>query len=980
MNKNTRWKVDALKEYVSNNNIILMNLTETWLKKKIQDVEIPNFTTFRCDRKSKKKKGGGVAIYLRNGFEARVLLEERVESCEILAIHIEKLNILNIVIYRPPDTHSTEFASVMDKIRKLLSKMASPEPSVIITGDFNFPFIEWKRGDLNACKWRMKIYNNAKEDEKKQFHKLMDIMDSYHLVQTIQEPTRKENTLDLVFTNNTSLFKQIEVTKTNLSDHDIVEIATDITDSKNLVNNSDKMQIDENDLRTLNFHYENVNWERIKEIIELMPWRELFEGKNNKECTEIFIDCIRRICLCLIPKRLTKNKNKIPRIRKKMLNRIKMLKRKKNSTKDKIELRSIENNIIETEKSLAEHRKQEKNTLEEKVIENMKDNPKVFYDHVRRQKDKDTKIGPFQIDEEYIYDTEKICKLLVQQYNSQFSKRCQSTRTNEKEINDTEEGDLSDIDFNEDDIANAINKLKKNSAAGPDGIPAIFLINTRDAIKLPLQLILRKSINEGDIHDMFKLAYVTPIHKGGSKMNPANYRPVSLTSHIMKIFERVIKIHLIKHLESQALIRPNQHGFVSGRSTQTQLLQHYSDVYEALEEGVRFDTVYLDFAKAFDKVDHNILLKKIVDHKIKGKVAMWIKSFLQERKYRVVANGVMSEEQDVLSGVPQGTVLASILFIIMISDIDEELKNSISRLFADDTKVSAKIKTHEDIELLQKDLNKIYEWADSNHMEFNERKFEKMSHGVTDGVVAGIYKTKSGEEIHENKTVKDLGLLTSKDVSFTEHIDDLVQASKIKAGMLLRTFETREVCPMLKMFNSFIRSKLEYCSMIWNPHKKEEIDKIERIQRNFTSKIKGLEQMDYHERLKKLGLYSLERRRERFLIISAWQQLEEIREGVLKLKIGKEGRRRCIRSATIPTTLDSRYRTVIHHSTARQMERLFNALPYRLQNIRGVKTDTFKRHLDRWLRDIPDTPKIDNYGASVSAATNSITNQKKNKW
>ena len=89
---------------------------------------------------------------------------------------------------------------------------------------------------------------------------------------------------------------------------------------------------------------------------------------------------------------------------------------------------------------------------------------------------------------------------------------------------------------------------------------------------------------------------------------------------------------------------------------------------------------------------------------------------------------------------------------------------------------------------------------------------------------------------------------------------------------------------------------------------------------------------------------------------------------------------RCIRSATIPTTLDSRYRTVIHHSTARQMERLFNALPHRLQNIRGVKTDTFKRHLDRWLRDIPDTPKIDNYGASVSAATNSITNQKKNKW
>ena len=102
-----------------------------------------------------------------------------------------------------------------------------------------------------------------------------------------------------------------------------------------------------------------------------------------------------------------------------------------------------------------------------------------------------------------------------------------------------------------------------------------------------------------------------------------------------------------------------------------------------------------------------------------------IKNFLQERKYRVVANGVMSEEQEVISGVPQGTVLASILFIIMISDIDEELRNSISRLFADDTKISAKIRTHEDTKLLQKDLDRIYNWADDNHMEFDEKSLRR---------------------------------------------------------------------------------------------------------------------------------------------------------------------------------------------------------------------------------------------------------------
>ena len=621
--------------------------------------------------------------------------------------------------------------------------------------------------------------------------------------------------------------------------------------------------------------------------------------------------------------------------------------------------------------------------MEERVIENMKENPKVFYDYVRKQKDRDTKIGPFKIGKDYIYDAKEICKMLIEQYNSQFSERSKINTIKDDEINTIEEGDMSDIEFNDDDIARAIDKLKKNSAAGPDGIPAILLINTRNTIKIPLQIILRRSLDEGRIHDIFKEAYVTPLHKGGSKMNPANYRPVSLTSHVMKIFERVVKTHLVGHLKRHGMMKSNQHGFVSGRSTQTQLLQHYSDVHDALIEGVRIDTVYLDFAKAFDKVNHNILIKKVIEHKIKGKVGIWIKNFLLGRKYRVVANGEMSEEYEVISGVPQGTVLASILFIIMISDIDDDLKNSISRLFADDTKVSAKIRTYEDTVLLQQDLDKIYKWADENLMEFNEKKFEQMSHGTSKNVIDVVYRTKSGEKIKENKTIKDLGVLTSENVSFAEHIDDIVQASKIKSGMLLRTFETREAQPMMKMFNSYIRSKLEYCSLIWNPHKKEDIDKIERIQKHFTSKIRGLENLNYHERLKKLGLYSLERRRERFLIINAWQQLEGIKENVLNLVAGneeEEERRRCIKSATIPTTLDEKYRTIIHNSTARQMERLFNAIPYKLQNVKNVKTDTFKKQLDKWLRGVPDTPKIDNYGATVGAATNSITKQKRNKW
>ena len=236
-----------------------------------------------------------------------------------------------------------------------------------------------------------------------------------------------------------------------------------------------------------------------------------------------------------------------------------------------------------------------------------------------------------------------------------------------------------------------------------------FYLKGIDFIGENLTKIMRKNMDQCEIPDILKLAYVTPIHKGGSRMNPENYRPVSLTSHIMKVFERVIKVNLTEHLGKHGLINRGQHGFVEGRSTQTQLLEHFCRVYEALEEGVRMDTVYLDFAKAFDKVDHNILMEKIVKNKIKGKLGKWIREFLKDRKYRVVANGEMSEEQEVKSGVPQGTVLAAILFLIMIGDIDEEIINCVVSCFTDNTRNSKKIRKQDVKKAMQEDLNKIYE-------------------------------------------------------------------------------------------------------------------------------------------------------------------------------------------------------------------------------------------------------------------------------
>ena len=238
----------------------------------------------------------------------------------------------------------------------------------------------------------------------------------------------------------------------------------------------------------------------------------------------------------------------------------------------------------------------------------------------------------------------------------------------------------------------------------------------------------------------------------------------------MKVFERVVKSSILKHLVEKGLINPGQHGFVPGKSTQTQLLEHFCDVYEAIADGVRMDTVYLDFSKAFDKVNHNILLHKLIKHGIKGKIGLWIKEFLYDRKYKVLVNGVMSEEQNVISGVPQDTVLAAILHVIRISDIDKDVVESIVRSFADDTRNSAKIITVDDQRKMKQDLNVIYKWAKNNMMKFNEKKFKQMSCGNTHGIDIRPYKTPSGVDIQYLKKVKDLGVITSDNLSFREHI------------------------------------------------------------------------------------------------------------------------------------------------------------------------------------------------------------------
>ena len=221
---------------------------------------------------------------------------------------------------------------------------------------------------------------------------------------------------------------------------------------------------------------------------------------------------------------------------------------------------------------------------------------------------------------------------------------------------------------------------------------------------------------------------VVPIFKGGSKGDPVNYRPVSLTSHLIKICEKVIRKNMVSYMDELDLFNSSQHGFRSGRSCLSQLLSHFDKILSYLEQGINVDMVYLDFSKAFDKVNHGILLDKLKSIGIGGKVAKWIFSFLHDRKQVAIVNWMKSKCAPVLSGVQQGSVLGPLLFLIMM-DIDTYLKYSFLSSFGDYTCVSKGINDPMYTLKLQRDLNAIYYWAAENNMEFNDCKFEPLNMG-----------------------------------------------------------------------------------------------------------------------------------------------------------------------------------------------------------------------------------------------------------
>ena len=852
-----QWRVNLLEPKI-------ISVTETWGKEWIKDgiLKLDGYTMYRNDRK--EKRGGGSILYINNKLEHRVcrplnaLPFDSSSWCWVSEEGGKKILVGSI--YRSTSSTANNDKLLLEVMEK--ANEVAGDNRVLIMGDFNVPCIDWDKRDLTP---------GAKIIEA---HMLKTVNDCF-LYQHVRDATRlrndQESTLDLIFTKEEEDVKNIEVMPAiGSSDHEVV-VGDFVCEWKSRVNYKPRRM------------YYKGKYDDINHGLEQIDWTIEFENKTVKECWDSFKSKLEELVETNVPMSKPRDYNE-PWMNWQLM---RLWKRKYFAWKRFTESKSYQR-YREYKKETNEMKKQTrkaKREYEKKLANEVRHNKRAFFRYVNSKLTVRPEISEMQNELGELVDNDiDICNILGKYFNSVYSP--QSTG----EMPDMEimcENEIKEIVITREEVKTRLEKLNVNKSCGPDNIHPLVLQKTASTSCIPLELIFTKSLQDGECPDDWRSANVTPIHKKGDRADPSNYRPVSLTSQVCKMLETIVRKQLVEHLKENNLLRDEQHGFREGRSCLTNLLETIEQWTEIIDEGDSVDVAYLDFRKAFDLVSHRHLTYKMSKYGITGQLLRWVESFLYHRTQRVVIRGSASESFAVTSGVPQGSVLGPVLFLIYINDLPLDVVSPLS-LFADDSKiftriVSEKNKRNSNVngnEILQKDLDTVRNWASKWKMEFNVDKCKIMHLGKRNP--KHTYKM-DDSNLNETTEEKDLGVLIDCELNFEKHIKEIVNKANRMVGMIKIGFSYLDKDMFMNLYPVLVRPLLEYCVQVWSPNKQKHIDLLEGVQRRATKAVPGLRNMSYEERLRELGLLRLEDRRVRGDMIETYKIIsgkEDINSGL----------------------------------------------------------------------------------------------------
>jgi hypothetical protein len=798
-----------------------MFLTETWASSNVSDAFLSlnsKYAPIRCDREG--RNGGGVAILIREGIRFLPLSvpSGAYAPCDLCAVdvYVKQGKIRTLCCYRPPGTSAAGTVELMRVISDLAKEVDYP---TIIAGDFNLPSVDWP------------TLTGIPDDVK-------DQLLSAGLQQYVAVPTStvNDNVLDLVFTNQVGLITApVAFDPPFDSGHKCIRFTARRKPSRAPARPAYK-------------DYRRARFDDIR--VELKScWSELIRPDLTLEdAYASFCDIVMSIVDKHTPiaRPRLRSRGLPPRLRRLYATKKRLYRRQGNSPPLR-EAYTCHN------RKLRRMVRQYFHDVESRAIASH--DKRQFYNFLRR---KLTEVGSTiptlsMAGHPWASSALEKAECLADQFSAVFTDDDGSIPQFEKRT----DANLTRFNVVPSDVLPLLLALPDKMTRTPDNLPPCVIRRLADLLCYPITLIFQRSVDSGEVPSPWRSAYVNPIFKSGDKSLPINYRPISLTSSVGKVLEKLVQKQIMDHLLANDLLSARQHGFLKHRSTATLLaetLQKWAT--QAAHRGSR--VVMLDFAKAFDAVSHKKLAVKLQAYGISGYALSWILGFLSDRVHCVLVEGEMSSQRRVRSGVVQGSVVGPLLFSIFVNDLPECVGGDVQcDLFADDAKVHAPA----DSQFLQGSLDRIFEWSLKWQLPLAAHKCQLIDIGTKCHLPDLRIGATRLQSVH---CVKDLGVHLTSDLSRDKHVDYVAKKARRLVNFILRGLRCRDITVYIKAFKSYVLPILEYATVAWNPFLVKHVNRIESVGRDFTRRALrrcGLPTTTYYERLRIFGLDTLESRR-----------------------------------------------------------------------------------------------------------------------
>ena len=693
-----------------------------------------------------------------------------------------------------------------------------------IVGDFN----------LNGVSWSTLTGSLPIEQS------FVDSFVDLGLAQCITTPTHyKGNILDLLLTNSEASVNELRVGERDSvckSDHFPINFKINIKVSRR------------KPVKRICYNFKNVNWDRLNHELRHTNWDILLNGTEPEIGWKKFKDKLFEVADRHIKKAHVKTDGQDPWFDSECYD----------AWRTKMRLHKVKHKSDTANIAFSLARKNFKNLVAQKMRDTLNESDdsalitKKFWSFVK-SKTASQRIPEFVSYEGVVRSSPEDQANL---FNKFFFEQFSDASVYDIDIDYCNDSRF-DIDFDHRKIRKLLANINSNKAYGPDGIHGKLLKNCAVGLAYPLSLLFHSCYNIGTLPKEWKLGHIVPIFKKGDKHKVSNYRPISLTCLIVKIMERIIKDELLVH--TCGMIDDRQHGFLAEKSCATNLVGLCDSLAMSLNENIRTDVIYFDFAKAFDSVNHDLVLLKLKNKfGIDGRLLKFLADYLRDRQQRVLVGGKLSSTRNAQSGVPQGSILGPFLFVLFINDISEGISPGTQlSLYADDTKIWRHIITGSDISRLQKDIEYLHDWSLSNKMKFHPDKCKVLS--VTGRMteplallsVLPFYNfmySLGGTSLVYVDGEKDLGVMVTSSLDWKEQCSKVLSKANQKLGMARRNCHfvidsnRRRV-----LYLTLVRSQFEHCSIIWRPVTKTQINCLEGLQKRAIKWILHEEYMSYSQ-------------------------------------------------------------------------------------------------------------------------------------